>query len=165
MSERSLVSSFLQMKDSRRGRLAAHPAGLWAIKHLISPIDRAVVRVTGGRVPLPSSLVYPTLLLTTVGRQSGLLRSVPLMYVRDGDAYVVANARPPGVRVNPWVQNLAAADRAAIRIGTSEVEVRVERLDGPAVDRLWPEIVAEWPALETFYQATGGRWVFRLEPV
>jgi deazaflavin-dependent oxidoreductase (nitroreductase family) len=152
------------MKGSRRGRLAAHSASLWAIKHLISPIDRTVVRVTGGRIPLPSSLVYPTLLLTTVGRRSGLPRSVPLMYVRDENAYVLANARPPGIRVNPWVLNLAAADRARIRIGTSELPVAVERLSGPHVDRLWPEIVTKWPALERFYRATGERWVFRLNP-
>lgn len=145
-------------------RLGGHPVGLWLIKHVISPLDRGVVRVTRGRLPLPTSLIFPTLLLTSRGRRTGLERTVPLIYVRDGSSYVVANARPDGERKNPWVLNLAAADDAVILVKKSRIRVQVQLLDETEAEQLWPRIIAIWPALDRFYQKTGDRWVFRLEP-
>lgn len=151
------------MVSSAPRRLAAHPATLWLIKNIISPIDRTVVTAGRGRLPLPTSLFFPTLLLTTVGRRSGKPRTVPLIYVRDGDSYVVANARPQGERKNPWVLNLLNASEVTIQVRTSTIHAGVVLLDEHEADRLWPGIVAGWPALETFYRATGDRWVFRLD--
>lgn len=82
-------------------RVGSQPAALWATKHVISPIDRLVVQMSGGRVAPLTSIAVPTLLLTTRGRRSGEPRTVPLVYVRDGGSYVVANARPPGERATP----------------------------------------------------------------
>ena len=50
----------------------------------------------------------PTLLLTTRGRRSGRLRRTPLIYGRDGDAYVVV-ASYGGTPDHPdWYLNLTA---------------------------------------------------------
>ena len=81
------------------------------VKHLVSPLDRMVVKVSHGRLAPPSSLVVPTLLLTLVGRHSGEEHTTPLVYVRDDARFVVANARPAGERTNPWVLNLRSAGR------------------------------------------------------
>jgi hypothetical protein len=54
---------------ARRGAgLTADPIGLGIVKHVVSPVDRLVVRIFGGRLRPPSSLVVPTLLLTVEGR-------------------------------------------------------------------------------------------------
>lgn len=76
------------------GWIGSHPLVVWAVKHIMSPLDQTIVRVSHGRIPPLSSFALPTLLLTTVGRRSGQDRTVPLVYVREGGAFVVANARP-----------------------------------------------------------------------
>jgi F420H(2)-dependent quinone reductase len=143
----------------------SHPVTLWLIRHVVSPMDRLVVRLSGGRIPPPTSLLVPTLLLTTSGRRSGIERVTPLIYVRAGDSYVVGNARPAGERKNPWVLNLRLMDEAVIRIRGVSIKVAVDELGADDADLHWPQLVAVWPALDEFYKATGQRFVFLLEPV
>ena len=145
-------------------RHGSHPAAVWTIKHVVSPLDRMVVRLSGGRVPQPSSLLLPTLLLTTVGRTSGLDRTTPLVFVRDGERYVVANARPAGERSNPWVANLRAAGVARVKLGRRTMHVTARELDGVDADAWWPVLDEVWPAFGEHYRATGERAVFVLEP-
>ncbi len=146
-------------------RLGAHPAAVWVIKHVVSPLDRAVVRVSRGRLPPPSRIAVPTLLLTTVGRRSGRARTIPLVYVRDGHRYVVANARPAGERRNPWIANLRASGRARIRVRGRTMPVLAHELDESEVGRWWPSLTDRWPAFAAHYAATGERTAFILEPL
>jgi hypothetical protein len=45
--------------------------GVWAIKHLVSPLDRSIYRLTGGRHVSTGRPLAPMLLLTTTGRRTG----------------------------------------------------------------------------------------------
>ncbi len=173
-SERSLEKSrgVRQRAVTRRRRgtrppsrsLGSHPAAVWVIKHVMSPVDRFVVKVSGGRLGPPTSLAVPTLLLTTIGRRSGEERTIPLVFVRDEDRYVVGNARPAGERRNPWVFNLRAAGQGVVRVRGRPVPVSARELDGGELERWWPELVDVWPALADHYGDTGERSVFVLDP-
>ncbi len=145
--------------------LGSNRVVVWAIKHIVSPIDRLTVKVGRGRIPPPTSLAVPTLLLTTVGRRSGLKRTIPLVFVPDGDAYVVGNARPVGERRNPWVLNLRASGSGTVRHDGRTRDVIAHELGADELERWWRELAAAWPAFETHYAGTGERSVFRLEPV
>lgn len=151
--------------NTRTGRLGSHPAVVWGIKHIVSPLDSLVVRASRGRVRPPSSLAVPSLLLTVAGRRSGQPRTVPLVFVRDGVRFVVANARPVGERRNPWVANLRAAGSARVKLGRRSLDVAARELDGSDTERWWPRLVEVWPAFADHYAATGERTVFMLEPV
>lgn len=146
-------------------RIGSYRVSVWAVKHLVSPLDRFVVRISGGQLRPPSGFFVPTLLLTTVGHRSGQERTIPLVFVRDGDCYVVANARPPGERRNPWVANLRAIARGHVRVGRRTVLVDARELADADVDRWWPALVEVWPAFSDHYGATGERSVFVLKPV
>jgi deazaflavin-dependent oxidoreductase (nitroreductase family) len=50
--------------------------------------------------------------LTTTGRRTGKARTVPLLYLRDGNRVVICNVNPGFERPNPWVLNLRAQPRA-----------------------------------------------------
>jgi deazaflavin-dependent oxidoreductase (nitroreductase family) len=145
-------------------RIGAHPVGLWIIKHLISPFDRFLVGVSRGRLAPLSSLAVPTLLLTVVGRRSGEPRTVPLVFVRDGERYVVGNARPAGERRNPWIVNLRAAGRGHIQLDGQTIAVEAHELGGPEMERWWPALVKVWPAFAAAYAATKERTLFALRP-
>jgi len=146
-------------------RVGSYPVVVWAVKHLVSPLDRTVVRISRGRLPPPSSIAVPTLLLTTVGRRSGLERTIPLVYIRDGDRYVVANARPAGESRNPWVLNLRTARQGRIKVRRQTIRVMAHELDEAETERWWPALIGVWPAFGEHYAATGERTVFVLEPI
>ncbi|MER6829196.1 nitroreductase family deazaflavin-dependent oxidoreductase [Streptosporangium sp. NPDC000563] len=68
----------------------------------------------------------PTLLLTTVGRRSGLKRRTPLIYGRDGDAYVVV-ASNGGADEHPlWYHNVVALPQVEVQV-QAEVFTAVAR--------------------------------------
>jgi hypothetical protein len=46
------------------------PAGVWTIKHLVSPLDRRLYGRTGGRLVTPGHPHGPIVLLTTIGRRT-----------------------------------------------------------------------------------------------
>ena len=52
-------------------RLRATRMGVWAIKHLVSPLQRWAYRRTGGRVWSNVGTGRDVLLLTTKGRRTG----------------------------------------------------------------------------------------------
>jgi deazaflavin-dependent oxidoreductase (nitroreductase family) len=103
--------------------------------------------------------------MTTIGRRSGRERTIPLVYIRDGENYLVANARPAGERKNPWVLNLRTAGSGRIRVGGRTIEVTAEELDDAATERWWPAFVDTWPAFGQHFAATGDRSVFVLRPL
>ena len=72
----------------------------------------------------------PVLLLTVVGRRSGLPHTVPVAYVeRDGDYYLAATAG--GQPKEPqWIRNLRAATTATIEVGRDRRTVSVDVLLG-----------------------------------
>jgi deazaflavin-dependent oxidoreductase (nitroreductase family) len=130
------------------------------------PLDRAVQRASRGRWSVVGRSVLPELLLTTTGRRSGVPRTVPLLYARDGDSWVVT-ASNWGQATHPaWSANLLAQPLASISIDGRSTEVRAELADGAERERLWPLLTSVWPAYDSYATRTAREIrVFRLSPV
>lgn len=135
-----------------------------AVARRLVPADRLIGRLTRGRV-VALGLV-PSLIITTTGRRSGLPRSNPLVYVRDGDAYVVVGSNWGRPTLPAWVYNLRHAAAAVVTVGGRKLPVRASAVSGAERDRLWRLLVAAWPAYEVYVRRAGGRElpVYRLEP-
>jgi len=143
-------------------RIGGTRAGVWVIGKLISPFQSWVIRTTGGRVTLTGK---PVLLLTATGRRSGQPRTVPLLYLREDRNLIVCNVRPPWERRNPWPLNVRANPEVTIRI-RGVAEPRTARdASADEIERLWPRLVALWPAYERFFARTEERAIFVLMPV
>lgn len=141
--------------------IGATRPGTWAIAHLVSPVQRRLLLATGGRVSLTGKL--PVLLLTATGRRSGQPRTIPLIFLRDGDDLVVCNVRPPWERSNPWPLNVRANPNVSVRIG-GVTEQRVAReVRGQEAEKYWPLLVKTWPAYERFFADTHERAIFVLQ--
>lgn len=139
-------------------RLGASHRGVWAIRRIVSPMQRVVYRLSRGRMSLTGAA--PVLLLTTTGRRTGKPRTVPVFFLTDRSDIIVCNVRPPGERVNPWVLNLR--ENSAVQL-----ELRGARWTGLArpaspaeVARYWPRLVAIWPAFAEFFASGGERSIF-----
>lgn len=146
-------------------RLGATRIGVWAIKHVVSPLDRWLYRLTGGQRVALGRPLGPLLLLTSTGRRTGREHTTPVYYLRDGDKLVLCNVNPGFEHPNPWTLNLRANPLARVQIG-SERSIYQARQASPAeVDRYWPQLVQVWPAYQTLYERSGQRLVFLLEPL
>ena len=109
------------------------------------------IRRKGGKV-----LGADALILTTVGRKSGVERSSPLAYFTDGaDAWLIV-ASVNGAANNPsWYYNLAAhPDQARIEIADRRVAVSAEQLHGQAREKAWRRIKNEVPRFAKYEQKT-----------
>lgn len=146
-------------------RLGRRPTVARISSRVMPPLDRIVHRLTRGRTTL-STLLFPTLMLTTTGRRSGLPRRQPLLYVRDGEAFVVVGSNFGQAAHPAWSANLLADPHAVVEVLGRRVEVRARLLDAEAKQRLWPQLVRVWPGFDDYVQRSGRDIrVFALEPL
>ncbi|GAC1349838.1 MAG: nitroreductase family deazaflavin-dependent oxidoreductase [Ktedonobacteraceae bacterium] len=98
----------------------------------------SLYRLTGGKVGGGEHL----LILTTVGRKSGLERDTPLFFFRDGDRFIII-ASAGGAPKHPiWWLNLQGNPQAKVQVGPRVIPVTARRADGEERTRLW-SIIAE----------------------
>ena len=77
------------------------------------------------------------LLLHTKGAKTGLPRVNPLVYLPEGDRYVVF-ASKGGAPTNPdWYHNLLADPNVAVEVGAETIPVRAAVITGPERDELY----------------------------
>jgi deazaflavin-dependent oxidoreductase (nitroreductase family) len=104
--------------------------------------------------------------LTTTGRRSGKLHSVPLYAWDDADRLVIVGSLGGSARDPDWVHNLRADPRATIKKGRDVLGVRASEVDGSDRDRLWKLVVAAFPMYATYQRKTDRRIpLFVLETV
>ncbi|MCB0971541.1 MAG: nitroreductase family deazaflavin-dependent oxidoreductase [Acidimicrobiales bacterium] len=122
---------------------------------VVPPMDRALHKLTGGRV-IVSRLLVPSMVLTTTGRRSGQLRESPLACVPDGDGGWWVVGSNFGREHHPaWTGNLIAEPRATVSFEGRTTEVAAELLDDDAKAEVWPKLVAVWPAYDDYVEASG----------
>ena len=83
----------------------------------------------------------PVLLLTATGRKSDRERTVPLLYIRDGERFVVVGSNG-GTATHPaWWLNLKANPGATVEVGGRSLRVRAEEAGPEENKRLWHRLV------------------------
>lgn len=120
----------------------------------MSGMNIVAYRLSGGRVAghVPSGA--PICLLTTTGRRSGRRRTVPLLYVPDGDNLVVVASRG-GMGSHPaWYLNLLAAPSASVQLGSATKRMRARDATEEERRRLWPTLTAAYPHFDAYQVRT-----------
>jgi deazaflavin-dependent oxidoreductase (nitroreductase family) len=96
----------------------------------------------------------PLLLLNTTGAKSGATRTNPLMYLADGERYVVF-ASKGGAPADPhWYLNIVANPEASIEVGTETIPVSAVVIEGPEHDRLYDEQATRFPQFREYQDGT-----------
>jgi deazaflavin-dependent oxidoreductase (nitroreductase family) len=127
--------------------------------------DKAVMKVSGGRLRTGDRAAIPTLLLTHTGRTSGRERQTPLLFVRDSGNVVVAGSNWGQQHDPAWALNLVANPRARVQIGREKRDVVARVAEGEERERLWKILLSQWPAYDTYTERSGRHIkVFVLEP-
>jgi deazaflavin-dependent oxidoreductase (nitroreductase family) len=117
----------------------------------------AEFRANGGKVG-GSFEGAPVLLIHSVGARSGQPRVHPVMYLADGDRYLIF-ASKGGAPTNPsWYHNLMAHPDATIEVGTDALEVTAVPLMGKERDDFYERQSAVYPNFAE-YQAKTSRTI------
>jgi deazaflavin-dependent oxidoreductase (nitroreductase family) len=110
-------------------------------------------RATGGKL-FGRMGKSPIMLLNTVGRKTGRKRTSPLLYVMDGEDFVII-ASKGGAPTHPaWYLNLKANPDATVEVGDRKVRVRAEEVDSEEKVRLWQKMVEMYPTYDDYQRKT-----------
>jgi deazaflavin-dependent oxidoreductase (nitroreductase family) len=117
-------------------------------------------RLLGGRLAGRN-----TLLLTSTGRRTGLPRTTPLLFVRDGADCVVIASNGGDDPYPGWWYNLRAHPEAHVQLGRGRIACRASEADETERQRLAAKLDAIYGGYET-YRRTVERdlTIFRLRP-
>ena len=97
------------------------------------------------------------LLLTTTGAKTGAQRTQPVLYLRQGDGFVVV-AVNWGQEHNPsWYCNLRANPRAKVTLSGSANNVIAREVTGPQRDLYWQQGCRMYPAWNLYQKRSPRR--------
>ncbi|CAL9310493.1 nitroreductase family deazaflavin-dependent oxidoreductase [Streptomyces sp. SudanB52_2052] len=134
--------------------------------YVVPALDRAVHRLTRGKVLLSAQLL-PGVVLTSTGARSGQRRRTPLACMPEeggrGWILVGSNFGRPGHPA--WSHNLLVHPEAEINFKGRDIPVTARLLEGEERAAAWKAVLAFWPPYAA-YQARVDREirVFRLVP-
>ncbi|WP_333618269.1 nitroreductase family deazaflavin-dependent oxidoreductase [Dietzia sp.] len=148
----------------------------WLPRYLpqIVIVDKAIQRVSRGRLALLDIAGLPSVTMHVRGRKSGAWRSTNLLAAPVGEEWIIAGSYFGGASTPQWVFNVRAADRVVVegRGGRGrghqrgEREYRPRELSGPERAEAWQELRAVWPNFDLYEKRTERTIpVFLLEPV
>lgn len=109
----------------------------------IGKLNVPVYRLTGGRL-MGRVGTAPVLLLTSIGRKSGQPRTAPVLYMPDGDRFVVINTNAGNKRPPAWSFNLLANPAAEIQVGRRRIPITARVAEGEERARLWQRMNTDW---------------------
>jgi F420H(2)-dependent quinone reductase len=120
----------------------------------ITAIHRFLYTASGGRVG-HRALRFQFLLLGNRGRRSGREYQTPLLYLPDGERFVVVGSNAGDRREPGWWQNLRASPTTWVQVGTERVAVRARQASPTEAEALWPRFVGVYRSFERYRRAAG----------
>jgi len=104
----------------------------------------------------------PMILLHTIGAKSGETRTIPLVYLTDGD-HIAIIASKGGAPAHPdWYHNLVAHPEITVEVGADTYKVKATEVHGAERDRLFDAQVKIMPGFGEYAEKAKG---FRTLPV
>lgn len=128
--------------------------GSWLINR-VGRWQTAVYEMSGGRL-WNTFLGGPVAILSVVGRKSGVLRKIPLLYLRQGEN-IVMTASKGGMSTLPvWYHNVVAADTVEIQVGSEKKTYAMREATPGEETELWPQLEAMYPDYVEYRARTEG---------
>jgi deazaflavin-dependent oxidoreductase (nitroreductase family) len=117
--------------------LASSRPGAWFFSRSMPPVDRALLRITGGRLAMPTAAAgLPVLIMSTQGAKTGLPRTAPLLGIPHGDDLAIIGTQFGQPGTPGWYFNLRANPSAEVTYHGKGARV----LAREAVDDEWRAI-------------------------
>lgn len=131
---------------------------IWPALTRAAGLHTRAYRATGGRIGrripgVPGSMC----LLDHVGAKSGIKRTAPLLYVRDGENVVLIASKGGFPKHPAWFHNLKANPETTVQVGGDVLSVRARVATSEERERLWPIAEEAWPGYRTYQKRSQGR--------
>jgi deazaflavin-dependent oxidoreductase (nitroreductase family) len=134
--------------------------GRFGTSRMVSRLHPRVYRLTGGRGIVGRSMGMRHVVVTTVGRRSGIVREIPLYATDDGPRLLLVGSYAGRDRDPAWVGNLAAHPEADVLVGREVRRMRARLAEGEERERAWALAVDAYPGYAAYQ-----RWTRRRIPV
>jgi deazaflavin-dependent oxidoreductase (nitroreductase family) len=126
--------------------------GKWIFKQFIR-LQIFMYRRSGGK-SFGRLRGMPILLLTTIGRKSGKQRVTPVMYIRDGNNYVVTASNSGEDKHPGWFVNLRTNPQITIEVDGITKSVMARQSSPQEKERLWAQLVEQAPFFDGYQKKT-----------
>jgi deazaflavin-dependent oxidoreductase (nitroreductase family) len=111
-------------------------------------------RETGGEVGHIWREGSTVLLLTTIGRTSGEPRTIPLIYAKDGDRYVIVASKGGAPEHPGWYRNLEKTPEVELQVEAEVLRARARTAAGQEREDLWRKANEVWPHYAEYAEKT-----------
>ena len=128
----------------------------WAVINRLTDLHVGAYKLTGGRVGsrVPWGENGSMLLLEHVGARSGKHRTIPLLYIEDGEDVVIVASKGGSHKHPAWFHNLMANPATRVQIGSEKRDVVARKASKREKKKLWPRVVDIWPSYESYQART-----------
>ncbi|HEY5694275.1 MAG TPA: nitroreductase family deazaflavin-dependent oxidoreductase [Gaiellaceae bacterium] len=109
---------------------------------------------TDGKIGFRWKEDAPIAILFTKGRRTGLERTVPLIFGRDGDDIVVVASKGGAPEHPGWFENLARTPEVGVQIEGDRFRARARIAEGEERERLWELMNEIWPHYDEYAART-----------
>jgi deazaflavin-dependent oxidoreductase (nitroreductase family) len=96
----------------------------------------------------------PTLLLTTKGRKSGAARTIPIIFTRYGESFVVIASKGGSPTHPKWYLNILDDPHVQVQVKADRYEAVARTADSPEREAIWAECVKTWPNYDIYQSRT-----------
>ena len=96
----------------------------------------------------------PILLVSVLGRRSGVWRRSALIYGRAGGSYVVVASKGGAPRDPAWYTNLVAEPTVHVQVKGEKFTARARTASGGERDALWATMAGIWPDYDVYKTKT-----------
>ena len=127
---------------------------MWRLFYLGTDVHTLLYRLSRGLVGHRMPGMPAMLLLDHVGAKSGKARTTPLVYIEDGDAFVIVASKGGHPKHPAWFHNLRANPETTIQVGSRRIPVTARVATDTERERLWPEVVRAYSGYEGYQRRT-----------
>jgi len=120
----------------------------------ITWLDKRIQGITRGHWSILRIAGLPNLMLTVVGRKTGVPRTTPLLCVPYGKDHLIAGSYFGGPKTPVWVANVRAADRVTVSVRGNTHTATPREIGDDQRDAIWAHMVKTWPNFEKYAERT-----------
>jgi F420H(2)-dependent quinone reductase len=126
----------------------------WRVFNASTKAHVAAFRLSGGRVG-GTAYRAPVLLLRHKGAKSGRERVSPLLYMPDGDRFVIVGSKGGYTKHPAWFHNLMAHPDIEVEVPKQgKIAVRARRAPAEERRELWPRLVDLYSGYAEYQKST-----------
>jgi deazaflavin-dependent oxidoreductase (nitroreductase family) len=127
---------------------------MWPVLNRLMRGHATVYRASGGRIGARLPGLPPMLLLDHVGARSGKRRTTPLVYMPDGDDFLIVASKGGYPKHPGWLHNLRAGPDTEVQVGSRRIEVHAREANAEERGRLWPKAIEHNPRWGSYQHRT-----------